>query len=358
MKFNEIMDYVYRNPSQIMPEFDFIDKGSRWLSNNKQKISGRVGKTKSQVMIYKNKPYLLVDHSEDSVHIFTYLQESRNLSKAEAVQLIKEVYNIIETTHISSKINTNKTINITPSEPTYLHLPFYLIREKIHFVESDNISKNHTFNEKDIRNYTTDKPSNFIKYLQSKFSNEVVNEIINRFYIGQSDWAGGSTIFWNIDENYQLCRGKIMKYTPLGKREKQTNGNAIINSVQNLLKKAGKLDKESIQKNCYFGLHQIRDFPFKTIAIVESEKTACLCSQYFPDLIWLATGSVAMLKERYYKVLKDKEIILYPDKGEAYNLWEKEAEKMRLNGYTVSVSKFLESCDFAKDKEDILDVIN
>ena len=42
-----------------------------------------------------------------------------------------------------------------------------------------------------------------------------------------------------------------------------------------------------------FGLHQLRKAPAdKTIALLESEKTAVIATAHFPALLWLATGSV------------------------------------------------------------------
>jgi hypothetical protein len=52
-----------------------------------------------------------------------------------------------------------------------------------------------------------------------------------------------------------------------------------------------KAFKEPEFYQCLFGLHRItEDYQKKTIAIVESEKTAIVMSILLPHYIWLATG--------------------------------------------------------------------
>ena len=57
----------------------------------------------------------------------------------------------------------------------------------------------------------------------------------------------------------------------------------------------------------------------KTIAIVESEKTACIMSMLFEKYLWMATGSLNGLNYNKIKPLKKRAIILYPDLGQSIN---------------------------------------
>jgi hypothetical protein len=74
-------------------------------------------------------------------------------------------------------------------------------------------------------------------------------------------------------------------------------------------------------QQCLFGLHLIADNPGKPIAIVESEKTAIIASEYLPDFIWLATGTINGLNVDKLKPLKGRKVVLFPDKGKAFTEW-------------------------------------
>jgi hypothetical protein len=71
----------------------------------------------------------------------------------------------------------------------------------------------------------------------------------------------------------------------------------------NWLHKAFK-EPEFNLSQCLFGLHRITEDYQKTIAIVESEKTAIVMSILLPHYIWLATGSKGNFK---FEMLKLKE---------------------------------------------------
>lgn len=94
-------------------------------------------------------------------------------------------------------------------------------------------------------------------------------------------------------------------------------------------------------KQCFFGEHLLTDVPQKTIAIVESEKTALIGNICQPDYIWLATGGINGCKwttEEVYQVLQEVNlpIILFPDLN-AVEDWEAKAEMLMLAGLDVSV---------------------
>ena len=52
--------------------------------------------------------------------------------------------------------------------------------------------------------------------------------------------------------------------------------------------------------------------PDKTVALVESEKTAIICSAMMPQYLWLATGGKSQFNSRL-TVLKGRKIIAFPD---------------------------------------------
>lgn len=90
----------------------------------------------------------------------------------------------------------------------------------------------------------------------------------------------------------------------------------------------------SILFNAFFGEHLIKKSN-KTIAIVESEKTACIMSLLFQKYIWLAAGSLNGLNDQKMEVLKNRKIILYPDlgidgpNGKPFSIWESKCESFK-----------------------------
>ena len=197
------------------------------------------------------------------------------------------------------------------------------------------------------RNY---KQNNFIQFLRTIFSDDEVKQAILKYLIGTSKHWNGATVFWQID-NYQKVRhGKIMLYDPeTGKRKKKSDGKAYINSVRSIL----KLENFNLNQ-CLFGLHLINESNQRTIAVVESEKTAVLMSIFKPQYIWVATGMKGGFKYENLKPIKDYKIIAFPDKTE-YCDWQHKAIELNSVGFKIVVNDWLEQTDY-KDGSDLADV--
>jgi len=104
-----------------------------------------------------------------------------------------------------------------------------------------------------------------IKYLHSIFDTNTVDLLINLYKIGTSSrYGGGTTVFWQIDNNDKVRAGKLIKYAENGHRVHGKN-----NWVHSVL----KLDNFNL-KQCLFGEHILKHAPDATVCIVESEKTA------------------------------------------------------------------------------------
>lgn len=194
------------------------------------------------------------------------------------------------------------------------------------------------------------KNNNFINFLSTLFSQDQVKEVITKYLLGTSKLWNGSTVFWQLDNLNRLRHGKIMLYNELtGKRKKNRNGKPYINSVRSLL----KLKNFNLQQ-CLFGLHLIKDKEIKSIAVVESEKTAIIMSLFKPEYVWLATGSKSGFKYEYLKEIRDYNIIGFPDKSEYYDWLNKSIELNKL-GFKIKISNFLENTDYI-DGTDLADV--
>lgn len=181
------------------------------------------------------------------------------------------------------------------------------------------------------------KQNNLIQFLKTLFTEAEVKEAILKYLIGTSKHWNGATIFWQVDNNEKVRHGKIMLFNPdTGKRSKDQNGNGFINSVRSVLKL-----KDFNLNQCLFGLHLVNETNQKTIAIVESEKTAVIMSVFKPQYTWLATGSKSGLKHEYLKHIKDYKIIAFPDKSE-YSDWLNKATELNGFGFKIVVNDWLE----------------
>ena len=83
----------------------------------------------------------------------------------------------------------------------------------------------------------------------------------------------------------------------------------------------------------------------KAIGIVESEKSAVICSLCIPNLLWMATGSKGNLQEERLSAIKDRNSILFPDTdkdGGAYRQWMNRSKELNANGWHLQVSDYLE----------------
>lgn len=195
------------------------------------------------------------------------------------------------------------------------------------------------------------KQNNFVQFLKTLFTEVEVKEAILKYSLGTSKYWYGSTIFWQIDDNEKVRHGKIMLYhSETGKRVKDQNGKGYINSVQSILKL-----KDFNLNQCLFGLHLINETNQKTIALVESEKTAVIMSIFKPQYTWLATGSKSGLKYDFLIPIKNYKIIVFPDKCE-YSDWGKKASELNKLGFYIIVNDWLEQQNKYEEGSDLADV--
>src|SRR5690606_3428834 len=104
---------------------------------------------------------------------------------------------------------------------------------------------------------------------------------------------------------------------------------------------------------CLFGLHRIKEDYSKSIALVESEKTALVMSIIVPNVLWLVAGRIQNIKTLLLGTLARRKIVLYTDKGE-YKDWRNEAELLKKSGFKVEVSDILEDTPL-KPGSDLVD---
>lgn len=182
--------------------------------------------------------------------------------------------------------------------------------------------------------------NNFIQFLKSKFDIEKVNQMVSDYKIGTASNSYFGTVFWQIDSVQKIRGGKIINYNSSGKRTKYINW---IHAIQIKKKEINSFNLNQ----CLFGLH-LMSRSSKIIAIVESEKTACIMSILFVKYEWMAIGSLNGLSEIKLNPIKNRSIILYPDlgvdneKGTPFLQWKQKSKVLNKLGFDIKVSDLLE----------------
>jgi hypothetical protein len=195
--------------------------------------------------------------------------------------------------------------------------------------------------------------SYFVRFLCEILTIEQMTSIGENYALGAT--KANEVIFWQIDIIGKVRTGKIMQYNPeTGRRLKHESG--AIDWVHNKLKKSGTIPENFNLQQCFFGEHLLTIYPDKTVAIVESEKSALIASAVFPDLVWLGAGNIHGLSPEKCQVLKNRNIILFPDLN-AFDKWTEKANQIKKQcNCKISVSTLLEDIATPEAKAKGLDV--
>jgi len=207
-----------------------------------------------------------------------------------------------------------------------------------------------------------------------KLTVEQMRHACQRYYLGKT--KSGQPIFWMIDD----------MLTPI---------DAHIGSsawMSTLLKAREPLIASWQVTHCLFGLHllgpaemkEIKESAvgtgcaqmskanisaisfisagqLKTVCVVESEASAVILSELFPEYLWMATGYLANLNEMVFLPLKGHHVVCFPatdPTGDTYLLWLSVATKARKYGLDITVSRFLEDQATPEQKEQEIDLVD
>ena len=85
-------------------------------------------------------------------------------------------------------------------------------------------------------------------------------------------------------------------------------------------------------------VYEFPQHPDKPIALVESEKTAIICSGLMPQYLWLATGGKSQLSQEKLSVLAGRKTIAFPD-IDGYEEWKKKLSAAEID---ITVSDILQ----------------
>lgn len=203
------------------------------------------------------------------------------------------------------------------------------------------------------------------EYLRFTYGLEKANEVFARYRLGTSrKWQHFgylATCLPQFDIAGNLRQVKVMPFDAMnGRRVKKHQAAEQWNpktsqygptapdsdktyfAGKQLLKDAGITDV--YLKQCFFGEHLLSDYPGLSVAVVEGESTAIVCSIIWPQFIWLATGGsngAGWTKPETFRVLRGRNVTLWPDTGKFAD-WSQKAELLRPLVLSLNVSDYVE----------------
>ena len=160
---------------------------------------------------------------------------------------------------------------------------------------------------------STQAKNNFSRYLFNQAPN-----LSNLYDIRgiKTGYLKDAVLFPYIDYNNDFITAKIVQYNSItGKRNKDLHANNF-HSYKPIKNQLGFDIEKKIEKKytCFFGEHLVPNNN-KPVVIVEAEKTAIILSMLFEDIVFIATGGAANLKNKDYSFLLNRDVYLYPDSG-------------------------------------------
>ena len=197
--------------------------------------------------------------------------------------------------------------------------------------------------------------SDFTRFLTGLIGRENTGKIVKEYLIGVT--KSRDVIFYQIDTEGRCRTGKIMKYDQqTGHRIKDEKVGWKITWVHSVLRLSKdpplRLPDRWELTQCLFGEHLLKRYPFRPVALVESEKTAVICSSFWLEYIWLATGGKSQLNDRL-QVLKGRKVVAFPD-VDGFSEWKEKLFQVR--GLDIVVSDVLEKSASSEDRTNHVDI--
>ncbi len=194
--------------------------------------------------------------------------------------------------------------------------------------------------------------NHLITYLKTLLPSSAIDRIIADYRLAST--PDQAIIFLQIDKAGQCRTGKIMQYNPnTGHRIKDPNMPGRINWIHTTLKRKKLLPKDWQLTQCLFGEHLLSSDQDKTVALVESEKTAIISSALMPQYTWLATGGKSGLTAERLASLKGRKIIVFPD-VDAFKDWQQKI--FTFPHLDIRISRLLEDNATPADREAHIDL--
>jgi len=253
-------------------------------------------------------------------------------------------------------------VNWKPKAPTYK--PKAQPKKETVFIPVSELVKT-------LRNY--DK-NIFIQNLLSKvefpFDAEDIEKTISLYRLGTNAENGAICFpFIDVDQNIRAVQEKIFDDNNHTDKSKKYHTSWLHSRLQYSQYRNKPLPdwlkaylNNDIKVSCLFGEHLLNKYPQNPVALVEAPKTAIYGTLYFGfpeqpgELLWLAVFNLSSLTYEKCKVLKGRDVYLFPDaskEGTAFKDWSNKANDLqsKLSGTYFKVSNLLERLAPDPDKE-------
>ena len=186
-------------------------------------------------------------------------------------------------------------------------------------------------------------------------SEQQMQRAAQRYRLGRS--KDGGVIFWEIDERQTVRDGKIMFYRDDCHRGHDRSPDWVHSRLKAHYGYSGDIPVD----RCLFGLHLIGEAG-GTVCVVEAEKTAVICSELFPQALWLASGGLSMRNAAKLWPLREHKVVLFPDsdpEGKAFQSWRSIAATAQEHfTYPIRVSAILEQHASPEQKAAKIDLVD
>lgn len=294
-----------------------------------QRPDGSVTRRKTKMALYfKPEGYLYLSYNGSSFKsgaIWTILKERYHEDNfVRLVRLLCDEYHIFcdlddqtATTHLQPR---KKAFKMNPATKTTTTTPAPIGDEKDAAIIPDSIVS---------RYLDLTREDQLRAYLNDILDPLVLEGVWNDYQVGVAQ--DGRPVFFYFDRAGRCRNGKIMRFTPDGHRDRETDGSIL--SVPYLLKRKHIFPEDLNFDTILYGEHLLTRYTDKPIALVESEKSALICTAVNPEFVWLATGGVSYNMDRAVALLSGRGVRVFPD-ADAFDAWSKVFT--RKDGFVVS----------------------
>lgn len=194
------------------------------------------------------------------------------------------------------------------------------------------------------------RPSCLRTYLEKMLGTDTVAQVFASYKVGAL--RDGRVVFPQIDADGKCREAKIVRYYDAHRGKDRHD----VTYLRYVMAAHGQTDNARgyRYKQCLFGLHLLPTKPEAVVGVVESEKTALVCSVVMPDYVWVATGGKGNFSAAMLAPLKGRKILIFPDM-DGVTAWTEDLPKY-LPQEKAMISRWWEGYD-VKSKDDIADLI-
>jgi len=88
---DELYPKLYHSIDKALPEFKFTDRGSKWVSTTKRKVTGEEGDSRGKVRVYNRAPGYINDYTRDNISLVDYVMNRDTVGFIKAVETLAEI---------------------------------------------------------------------------------------------------------------------------------------------------------------------------------------------------------------------------------------------------------------------------